>query len=175
MTMPPNTPNYQSMPPQQGGGLSTAAFVVGIVALCCSIVLFCIPFLGGLLGVLAIVLGAIAMSQSPGGKGKTGLILGVIAVIISIGIFIAARAGLSFLQKKGQSLSQTLQQEAEKAQKQAEEMQKKQEEEMRKRNQSTEPSTGPSGAAPCVLPWRLASSAGQLPPRVMFVELLSRA
>jgi formate hydrogenlyase subunit 3/multisubunit Na+/H+ antiporter MnhD subunit len=125
MTQPPT--NYQRMPqPQAGGGLATAAFVLGIVALCVSIVLFCVPPLGGLLGVLAIVLGAISMSQSPGaGKGRTGLILGVIAVLLSAGIFIAARAGLSYFGHKVQQSSQSWQQQLEDAAKKAQDQAQK--------------------------------------------------
>jgi membrane protein insertase Oxa1/YidC/SpoIIIJ len=156
MTQPPMTPGYQMQPtPQQGGGLATAAFVLGIVALCVSIVLFCIPPLGGLLGVLAIVLGVISMSQSGGGgRGKTGLILGVIAVVISGAIFIAARAGLSVLQKKSATWQQDLQKKAQDIQKQAEDDARKQQEELRKQQQNM--TTQPGAAVPCSSPPRFA-------------------
>lgn len=149
MTQPPMTPNYQRMPqPQAGGGLATAAFVLGIVALCVSIVLFCVPPLGGLLGVLAIVLGAISMSQSPGaGKGRTGLILGVIAVLLSTGIYIAARAGLSYFGHKVQQNAQTWQQQiedaAKKAQDEAKKAQQQQEQYQREHSGATTQPTTP--------------------------------
>lgn len=177
MTQPPMTPTpgYSMQPaPQQGGGLATAAFVLGIVALCVSIVLFCVPPLGGLLGVLAIVLGAISMSQSGGaGKGRTGLILGVIAVLLSTGIYIAARAGLSFLQRKTQNLNQAIQQKSQEMQKEIEEAQKKQQEELQKqqeeiKKQQQNGTSQPSTAAPLPLRWRLAG--GNLPDRIFLLE-----
>lgn len=165
MTQPPVTPGYQSVPPQGSGGMSTAAFVLGIVALCASIVLFCVPFIGGLLGIVAIILGGIAMSQSTGqaaSRARTGLILGVIAVVIAVGIWIAARAGLSFLQKKSGQLQQQMQEQLDKA---------KAEQEKANQQNQTNPTTGPGSAAPTCVPWRLASSVRPTagPGRTMYV------
>lgn len=119
MTQPPMTPNYRSIPPQPGGGLATAALVVGIVAVCLAVIVFCVPPLGGLLGVLAIVLGAISMSQSPSaGKGRAGLILGVIAVLISGGVFMGMRWFGHKVQQNAQTWSQQIQDAAKKEQEQ---------------------------------------------------------
>jgi hypothetical protein len=172
MTQPPMSPGFQTPPPQQpSSGLATASFVVGIVAVCVSIVFFCIPPLGGLVGIVAIILGAIAMGQTKNtpiaGKARIGLILGIIAVVLSVAIFLAARAGLSFLGK-------SFQQKADQLKKQVEEEQKKAEERQR---QHQTPSTAPDSTtmAP-TLEWNVVGSwrgaplhrrlTVELPPRI---------
>jgi hypothetical protein len=85
-------PMMVAAPPRNGAG--TAAGVLGIIA----IILMFIPiadYLGILLGVLAVILGGVGISRANrmGGTGKgmaiTGLVLGLISVIVSI-IFIVA-------------------------------------------------------------------------------------
>jgi hypothetical protein len=69
-----------------GGGLAVAALVVGIVAIVLS---FTVVF-GFVLGGLAIVFGAIAVSRAgtPGtggkGMGVAGLVLGIVAIVFSV-------------------------------------------------------------------------------------------
>jgi ABC-type branched-subunit amino acid transport system substrate-binding protein len=148
MTMPPNTPGYQSqsMPPR-GSGLATASLVVGIVGVCFALLLGCIPFigpgLGSVLGIVAIILGVIAMGQGPasGGRGRTGLILGVVVVIIAIAWFFALRAGVSFLGKKIQQGTQQMQQQINDAEKKAQEQRDQYQHEHP--NSTTEPTTAP--------------------------------
>ena len=135
----PQTVQYQPQPPA-GNGLAIASLVLGIVAC----VVFCIPVLPWLLGLIAIVLGAIAIAQAgPGGNGKAkaGLILGVLGLALSIGFWMAARAGVSWLNKKAQENGQTIQQRLDEAAKKMEEQQKKAEEEMRR--QQNPPATQP--------------------------------
>jgi len=149
MTQPPMTPGYQSqsMPPRGGSGLATASLVVGIVGVCLALLLGCIPFfgpgLGSLLGIAAIVLGVVAMGQGPAsaGRGRAGLILGVVAVIIAISWFFALRAGVSFLGKKIQQGTQQMQQQINDAEKKAQEQRDQYQREHP--NSTTEPTSAP--------------------------------
>lgn len=77
-------------------GIGTAGGVLGIIGIC----LAWVPFLGGILGVLATVFGAIGYSRSRkgtasnGGFALTGLILGVITIVFwPVMLGIAAAAG----------------------------------------------------------------------------------
>jgi hypothetical protein len=86
--------SYAPVAPAVGGnGLATAALVLGIVGIC----LFWFCGIGILLGVLAIVFGAIGMATGkklPGeplvGRAKAGLITGIVAVVVGIGFFVVA-------------------------------------------------------------------------------------
>ena len=76
----------------QGKGLAIAALIVGIFAL-----LFSWTLVGGiLLGLIAIVLGAIGSSKAKkgtaGGRGMaiTGLVLGALGLLIAVGIIVVA-------------------------------------------------------------------------------------
>lgn len=140
MTQPPTIPppgmQYQ-VPPSGGSGkgLAIASLVLGIVA--CA--LFCVPWVPRILGLLAIVLGVIAVTQGAGGMAKTGVVLGIVGIAISVVFWIAAgmaaKRGASFFQQKAQEL----QQKADEMQKQAEEAQKKAQEQMQKQNPSSQP------------------------------------
>ncbi|HEY2586010.1 MAG TPA: hypothetical protein VGI81_09640 [Tepidisphaeraceae bacterium] len=181
MTQPPSMPNYQSIPPQGASGLATAALVVGIVAVCLAVILGCIPVLGGLCGVVALILGAVAMSQggaASAGRGRAGLILGIVAIVVSIGWWIAIRAGVGFLQKKGTQWQQQMQKTAEDLQRQAEEAQKKaekaQKEAEEKANQQ-KPTSEPGTLGPSSVPWRLASRFGSLPDQTVYLVMPSKA
>lgn len=85
---------YPGGAPQQpqGNGMAVAGLVLGII----SIVLFFLSWIDAIIGILAIIFGAIGMSKANkiGGKGKgmamAGLICGVIGVIISIAITVWA-------------------------------------------------------------------------------------
>lgn len=76
--------------PREGeSGLATASLVCGILA----IVFFCIPILAWIMGALAIIFGAVAMS-SPNDSSRSmavaGLVCGAAGVVIGIVIFIIA-------------------------------------------------------------------------------------
>jgi predicted small integral membrane protein len=85
---PYGQPPTGQMPTQApSNGMATTAMVLGIVAL----VTFWFCGLGSLLGVIAIVLGALGMSAAkklPGepliGRAKAGLIMGIVSVVLSV-------------------------------------------------------------------------------------------
>lgn len=134
---PPTNVQYQPQPPA-GSGLGVASLVLGIIAC----VVFCLPPLAGLLALIAIVLGVIAMSQAGpagNGKAKAGLILGVLAIVLGIGFYIAVRAGLTWAGKKAQESGNSWQKQIDDAMKKAEEEQKKAEERMKRDNPSSQP------------------------------------
>jgi hypothetical protein len=113
--------------------LAIASLILGILA-CVS---FCLPPLAGLLGLLAIVFGLIGMNKPVGGgMAKTGLVLGIVGIGLTIGFYVVVKVIL----KKGgdvlQQKAQELQQKAEEMQKQADEMQKKAEERARQNSTS---------------------------------------
>ena len=134
MTQPPPTQGIQYQPqPPAGNGLAVASLVLGIIGC----VIFCFPPLAILLGLIAVVLGVIAISQAGpvgNGKAKAGLILGVLAIVLGIGVYFAARAGMSWVGKKGTEL----QKQIDEATKKMEEEQKKAEERM-KQNSTSQP------------------------------------
>ena len=172
MSQPPMNPGYQPQQPQQGGGLGTAAFVLGIVAICLTVVLFCFPFVGGLLGVVAIILGAITMSQGAqnpkaASKGKIGLILGIISIVVAGGITIIGMAIGRAANKSGSFIQQKMQE----AQKEVEEAQKKQLEQMQKMQNQTQPSS--SINAP--MHWRLASNFAGMADREVVLLMPNQA
>jgi RsiW-degrading membrane proteinase PrsW (M82 family) len=76
----------------QGNGMAVAALVLGILAL----VLFFIWFLAPIMGLLAIIFGAVGISKANkiGGKGKgmaiAGLVCGVIGMLLSIVLVVIA-------------------------------------------------------------------------------------
>lgn len=81
--------NYPATAPQQpvkkAVGLSVAALVVGIVAFLVGL----IPVLGAIVGLTAVVLGVVALNKrQPKGMPLTGVILGSVAVLASIGMLI---------------------------------------------------------------------------------------
>jgi hypothetical protein len=127
MTQPP-TPGvqYQPQPPAGGGnGLAIASLILGILAC----VTFCFPPLAGVLGVVAIILGIIAIQKpTGGGMGKAGMVLGIIGIGLGIALYAAAKAGVGWLGKKAQE-----------AEKRIEEEQKKQQEQMQRQNQTSQP------------------------------------
>lgn len=76
---------YQQQP-QQGNGMAVAAMVLGIIAL----VLFWVPVLNWILGLLGIVFGAVGMAKAGkiGGRGKgmalAGLITGLLGALLGV-------------------------------------------------------------------------------------------
>lgn len=109
-----NAPGYGAPPYAYGGspsprnGMGTAALVVGIIGLLCSLflgwVVIGIP-LGIVLGIIALILGIVGRRRvrrgeaTNGGSALSGIILGAIAIVIAIAIaiiyaFVFARGGL---------------------------------------------------------------------------------
>lgn len=97
---------YQSGPMAPGGstrrnGLGVAALVLGVV----SVVLFCMSWVGALIGVGAIITGGLSVGAAKRGEatngklGRTGLILGIIGVAVGFAmfLFIISTAGQEFL------------------------------------------------------------------------------
>jgi hypothetical protein len=71
-----------------GRGLGTAALVLGILGILTSFIP-CFGFWSGLFGILAIIFGAISISNakksdSPKGMGVAGLIMGIISLSFSL-------------------------------------------------------------------------------------------
>lgn len=76
----------------QGTGLGIASMVLGI----CSIVFSCIWWLGGLLAIIGITLGAVQIFKNEKrGMAIAGIICGVIGIIIAIAIVVAAFSMIS--------------------------------------------------------------------------------
>lgn len=73
-------------------GLAITGLVLGIL----SIVLFALLPISTLLGILAIIFGAVSLRS--GGKAKAGLILGIIGVLVSIIVFFIIFIALPSLQ-----------------------------------------------------------------------------
>jgi heme/copper-type cytochrome/quinol oxidase subunit 2 len=66
---------------QPNNGKATAALVLGII----SLLGICVPIVGIILGIIAIVLASLAKKEGcVNGKQKAGLILGIIGIVISI-------------------------------------------------------------------------------------------
>lgn len=80
-----------NMPQQGGKALSIASMVLGIVAI---VLCFCVPWLPLILGIVAVVLGGIALAKKMPGKGMAiaGLVTGLIAVAIYVIVIIVAGA-----------------------------------------------------------------------------------
>jgi hypothetical protein len=132
------TPGYQLQPqPQPGMGMAVASLVTGILGL----VTFCLWFLAIPLGIIAIILGAVGAGKakrgeaSGGGMAKAGMILGILAVIISASLTIG---GLMLAKHGGNYFEQKLK-----------EAEKKAIEDQQKQQNSTQPSSRiPSSADP---------------------------
>ena len=87
-------------PIAEGGersGRAIASLVLGIIA-----ILVCVfPIAGLALGIIALVIGANAAAdlrrtgQAGGGQARAGQILGTIAIVLSIGIWVVAAVALS--------------------------------------------------------------------------------
>lgn len=103
-------PGYGQPGPRYGGGMATAALVLGILAL-----VFCWTIFGGIvLGLIAVVLGIIAARR--GGRGQApdrgraiaGIVTGALGLLIAVAL---VAIGVSFLNSDtGKSYTQCLQQ-----------------------------------------------------------------
>ncbi|MEU9643867.1 DUF4190 domain-containing protein [Streptomyces sp. NPDC048188] len=82
----PQAPGY-AMPPQPSNGMGTTGLVLGIIGVVCSLTFF-LWFFGVILGILAIIFGAIGRGRATRGeatnKGSAtaGLVLGITATVI---------------------------------------------------------------------------------------------
>ena len=93
-----NNMNYQNntyqqpAPAQPGKGFGIASMVLGIIALLITLLSCCLPFmliLSGLLGLLSIIFGIIAIAKKRGkGMGIAGLICSVVGLLLAIVILI---------------------------------------------------------------------------------------
>lgn len=78
--MPMNQMPMGAAPVKKPAGLSIASMVCGIVAI---VMLCCFYWLSVVLGLVAIILGAVALKKQAGGKGMAiaGLVCGILGVI----------------------------------------------------------------------------------------------
>jgi len=109
---------YQTPAPQQSQGMAVGSLVCGIISILTSFAV-CLWFISAPVGIVAVVLGLIAKGKADrgeaGGKGmaKTGMILGIIGIVLSILITVGAYMGLRAAGTKAQELQQKAQQEIE--------------------------------------------------------------
>ena len=112
---PMGTPpaGYSSPGASKPQGLAIGALVCGIL----SLVFFCFNILSIPLGIVAIILGVVAGGKArrgeAGGEGlaKTGMILGIAGIALSLLITVLAMAGMSFLGSKAEELQKKAEQE----------------------------------------------------------------
>lgn len=83
-----------NMPQEGSKALSIASMVLGIVAI---VLCFCVPWLPLILGIVAVVLGGIALAKKMPGKGMAiaGLVTGLIAVAIYIIVIVIVGAAFA--------------------------------------------------------------------------------
>ncbi|MFJ5534420.1 DUF4190 domain-containing protein [Streptomyces sp. NPDC093261] len=83
---PPMAPGY-AMPAQPSNGMGTTGLVLGIIGLVCSLTFF-LWFLGVILGILAIIFGAIGRGKANRGEATNkgaataGLVCGIVATVV---------------------------------------------------------------------------------------------
>ncbi|MET9774931.1 DUF4190 domain-containing protein [Streptomyces sp. NPDC006367] len=82
----PQAPGY-GMPMQPSNGMGTTGLVLGIIGVVCSLTFF-LWFFGVVLGILAIIFGAIGRGKANRGEatnkgaGTAGLVLGIVATVV---------------------------------------------------------------------------------------------
>ncbi|MFJ5264592.1 DUF4190 domain-containing protein [Streptomyces sp. NPDC088387] len=82
----PQTPGY-GMPAQPSNGMGTTGLVLGIIGVVCSVTFF-LWFFGVILGILAIIFGAIGRGRANRGEATNkgaataGLVCGIIATVV---------------------------------------------------------------------------------------------
>ena len=104
---PMGTPpiGYSSSSPAKSQGLAIGALICGILSLVTALAV-CLWFLSIPLGVVAIILGVMAGGKAKrgeaGGAGlaKTGMILGIVGIVLSIVIFAGCRVAGTKLQQE---------------------------------------------------------------------------
>lgn len=87
--MMPVTPMVQVAPPAApGSGLAVAGMVCGIVGIVFAVIPYCGTIVAVPLGLLAIVMGALGQkSATHRGQGTAGLVLGIISIVLSLGLY----------------------------------------------------------------------------------------
>lgn len=81
----------------QGNGLAVASLVLGILGIVLLPILFWVPFLFWILGILSIIFGAVGVRKpSKKGMAKAGLILGIITIVLQVVIIIIGFSILSY-------------------------------------------------------------------------------
>ena len=105
---------YQTPGANKPQRLAIGALICGIL----SLVLFCFWFVSIPLGIVAVILGIIGKGKAQrgeaGGEGlaKTGMILGIVGLVLSAILTIAAFAGMSFLGSKAEQMQKELERKA---------------------------------------------------------------
>ncbi|WP_155829959.1 DUF4190 domain-containing protein [Glycomyces tenuis] len=84
--MPPQQPGYQQPPAAPKNGMGTSGLVLGIIGALGGLF---IPCIGWILGILAVIFGAVGTSRVNKGEANnkgaatTGLILGIAAIVLA--------------------------------------------------------------------------------------------
>lgn len=99
--MPPQgsqQPAWQTpqQPPKQSNGMGTGALVCGIVSIVLALTFILAP-LGIIVGIVSIVLGAMAKKKTPPGKAKVGMVLGIVGSVLSVIILVITVAFAAYL------------------------------------------------------------------------------
>lgn len=92
---PAGSPQPQSNKANTLQIVSLICGIAGIVIGCCS------PYVGIILGIVGLVCAILGNKQGKSGVGTGGLICSIIAIVISIIIFILALIGIGLLQEYG--------------------------------------------------------------------------
>ena len=108
----PGQPGYPAAPPK---GLALSAMVLGIIGLILAICLFFFPFVAVVVGLIAVVLGIVALRQVKSGRAAgrgmalTGLVTGAIALVLGLalttGLALLANSDLGRCMEKAQTQS----------------------------------------------------------------------
>ena len=91
---PPVHPGAPGMPMQPSNGIGTAALVCGIIGLVCGVTYF-LWFFAIVLGILAIIFGAVGRGRASrglaanGGSATAGLVCGIIGIVLPL-VYLAA-------------------------------------------------------------------------------------
>ena len=72
---------------QSGNGLAVASLVTGIVGV---VFAFLFAIVGLVLGIVSTALGAVARRRTRSGKATAGLVLGIVAIVVSIANMVIA-------------------------------------------------------------------------------------
>lgn len=103
-----NGANSTNNEPKDKKGLSIAALVLGIIAL----ILFCIPYISIVCGILALIFGILGLKSSKRGMSIAGIVTGVLGVVLCIVLYVGiAFLGLSIVNQAADSIdTDTMQQ-----------------------------------------------------------------
>ncbi len=84
-----NGANSTNNAPKDRKGLAIASLVLGILAL----VLFCIPYVPEICGILALIFGIIGLKSSKRGMSIAGIVTGILGIVLCVVLYI----GIAFL------------------------------------------------------------------------------